>query len=40
MRHPLRYSGELSSLHVPWNPNEPQDARMGHRDPENGFFVE
>ena len=29
VRHPLRHSDELPVLHVPLNPNEFQDVRMG-----------
>lgn len=38
--HPLRYSDELSFLHVPLNPDEFQHVRMGQRAPEDDFLAE
>jgi len=40
VRHPFRNSNELPSGHVPLNPVEFQDVRMGQRIPEYNFFAE
>ena len=40
VEHPLRNSGKLPFIHVPLDPNEFQDVRMGQRIPEENFFAE